>query len=154
MDLEPVLRDLMDCADAYVYVMDTELRYLFLNRRALQEAYRGLPLEAVVGKRGRDFFPPDTDGSDLDDLEYHDRYVLETGKSIQVYETLMGVMLYSSKWPLRDERGEIYAVGGVSFDVTSVVNERVRGGTDLDLMVKMMDSSSRMARALMRMTAP
>lgn len=148
--LSNVVFDLLDQADAYAYVLDTDLRYLYLNHKALVDGYAGLPLEAVIGKSGRDFFPPGTNGSDLDDLEYNDRRVLATGKPIQVYETLLGRVLFSTKWPLCDEDGKVYAVGGVSFDVTAVVGERVRGeGDDAALLVEMTASMSRMTQALM-----
>lgn len=153
-DLSPqaLALTLLEQGDAYVYVMDRELRYLYLNQKALDDAYHGLSLEQVIGKTGRDFFPSGVDSSDLDDLEYHDRYVIHTRKPIQVYEMLMGRILYSNKWPLYDDDDQVYAVAGISFDVTDVVEERVRGeGKDAELLVNMMNSTSRMTRALMRM---
>lgn len=154
-ELTWVLQRALDQSNTFIYIVDTELRYLFLNRIALDLAYAGRRLEEVLGKRGRDFFPAN-DGrtSDLDLLEANDRYVLRTGFPVQVYETLLGKVLYAQKWPLFDDSGRCFAVAGVSFDVTNVVSERVRGeGDDAELMLNMMNSSSRMISAMLRMTA-
>lgn len=148
---ETLVFQMLDQGDVFTYAMDRDLRYLFLNRKVREEAFHGLSLEEVLGRTGRDFFPDGADSNDLDDLEYHDRYVLHTRKSIQVYETLMGRILYSTKWPLYDANDEVCGIAGVSFDVTDVVAERVRGeGDDAELLVNMMNSTSRMTRALMR----
>lgn len=155
MELDALLKQFMDQSTAMVYILDTDLRYLYLNRVARDLGYGGLPLAGVIGKRGRDFFPGAEDGtSDLDALEANDVFVLEQRRPIQVYEALMGKILYSQKWPLIDERGQVFAVAGVSFDVTSVVKERVSGeGDDEALIVNMMNSTSRMISAMMKMQA-
>jgi PAS domain-containing protein len=154
-DLGSLLKTFMDHSTAMIYVLDTELRYLYLNRIARDLGYQGRSLDQVVGRTGRDFFPSAEDGSsDLDALEANDRYVLRSGKPVQVYETLLGKILYSQKWPLFDDGGAVFAVAGVSFDITTVIKERVSGeGDDETLIVNMMDSTSRMISAMLRMQA-
>lgn len=148
-----MLERLLESGNVYAYIIDTEMRYIYLNRLALQAGYGGRPLEDVVGRRGRDFYVTDADGySDLDLLEANDRQVLTTGRPIQVHEVLGGRVLYSQKWPMFDETGTIYAIGGISFDVTDVVAERVRGtGQDNELMVNMAASTSRLLKLAQRL---
>lgn len=154
-DLPEWLRpEILDGSAAYVYAFDTEMRYLYLNRLALIMGYGGRPLSHVLGKRGRDFFPAGNDAtSDLDELERNNQRVMRTGLPVQLYEVLQGRVLYSQKWPLRHD-GKIVGVAGFSFDVTNVVSERVRGdGDDVELIVNMVASTSRMMQAMARMNA-
>lgn len=147
-----MLQRALDQSNAFVYVLDTELRYLFLNRIALDIGYQGRRLDQVVGRRGREFFPAGEHDSDLDLLEANDLYVIRHGRPLQTYETLMGKVMYAQKWPVFDDQGSVCAVAGVSFDVTNVVRERVSGESDdAALMVNMMDSTSRMISAMLKM---
>ena len=58
-------------------------------------------------------------------LEVNDRQVLDTGEPLISLEraTMQGrqVVFRSSKFPLYDETGQVYAVCGVSTDITDVV---------------------------------
>src|SRR5206468_6097788 len=58
-------------------------------------------------------------------LRANDRRVLATGEPITVQESTMlhgqRAIFHSSKFPLYDESGQIYAVCGVSTDITDVV---------------------------------
>lgn len=109
----------LEKAPAYVYLMDTELRYIYLNEASRHSpAYEGLPLDELIGKRGQDF----PMNADVPELAAHDKEVIATGKAQMFEEQIVGVRLLSIKWPVRDESGEIVAVGGISLDITDLAD--------------------------------
>lgn len=136
-----------DDAPVFIYALDLDQRYLYLNRSALDSVFGGRSLDQVVGRLARDLMPKE----EWTDLEANNRLVIKRNRATQVYESLLGRVLYSNKWPLCSEQGDVIGVAGVSSDITSVVEERVRGDFDLDLMVKLMRNTSLMTRALTRM---
>jgi PAS domain S-box-containing protein len=106
-------------AGALVYAKDLQGRYILSNQawRKLHE----LSPEEVQGVTDESLFGPETAAQ----LHATDRKVMETGEPALVQEraVLKGqpVTFRSSKFPLYDESGRIYAVCGVSTDITDVV---------------------------------
>lgn len=113
---ESCLRQILDNTTAVVYVKDREGRFLFVNRHFLRVF--GLEEAEVVGRRGREIFPPAIAAAH----EYNDRRVLTADAAIEFEETAPlddGEYTYiSSKFPLRDHEGQTYAVCGISTDIT------------------------------------
>jgi PAS domain S-box-containing protein len=116
----------LDNAPAVVYAKDPGGRYLFVNKRF--EEVVGLSCEQVEGMTDAELFPADVTAS----LGANDRRVLETGEQIEIEETVPhadGTHIYlSAKFPLRDATGSVYAVCGISTDVTEF--KRVRQELD------------------------
>jgi PAS domain S-box-containing protein len=113
MDL---LQSFLDHSPAAIYLKDTAGRYILLNQRAAQTI--GYEREQIISQRDADLFP-----ADLATLLWeHDRQVLNTGTPGEVEETIMqqdGLHTFISvKFPCYDAQGTIYAVGGVSTDIT------------------------------------
>jgi PAS domain S-box-containing protein len=117
-DSEQRLQAIIDNVAAIVYVKDVEGRYLLINRHYQQVL--SIDAQRMIGRTDYDFF----DREVADKFVDNDRRVLETGEATQFEEVAVhpdGPHTYVSvKFPLRDARGAIYAICGVSTDI----NER------------------------------
>lgn len=115
---EKLLSDILENVSAYIYVKDTSGRYLFANR-LLRERFDA-PLEEIVGYDDYKFFDAGTAASQrADDLR-----VLQGGETLQAEEASLNILTgltavyLSVKLPLRHEDGTIYALCGISTDIT------------------------------------
>ncbi len=106
-------------AGALVYAKDLHGRFIFSNQ-AWRSLHR-LTAEEAQGVQDVQVFPKEV----ADALRENDRRVVESGQPVVVQEkaVLQGrtVIFRSHKFPLYDGAGEIYAVCGVSTDITDVV---------------------------------
>lgn len=115
---EKLLSDILENVSAYIYMKDIQSRYLFANR-LLRERFDA-PMEEIVGYDDTKFFDADTAAN----ARNSDLRVLKDGETIQTEETnlnlLTGVadVFLSVKIPLRREDGSIYALCGISTDIT------------------------------------
>jgi PAS domain S-box-containing protein len=120
-----VLLDLvLDNVDAYVYMMDRDRRYRYVNAKTA--AIAGLPADEMLGRRDRDVMP----AARADAVWELDRPVIETGqgRSVQVEQPLADGsvrQLWSVKVPVRAD-GEVVAVLCVSTDVTELHQLKAR----------------------------
>lgn len=109
---------ILDNVEAYIYLKDTEGRYLFANRM-VRELWHAT-MEEVVGYEDEKFFDAQTSGL----IKSNDRRVLQHGESLSVEETNLvqatgqRATYWSRKIPLRHEDGRIYALCGISTDIT------------------------------------
>jgi PAS domain S-box-containing protein len=110
------LRAIINNTDAIIYLKDSKLKYLILNKTLLDIA--GVAPAEAVGLSDHDVFPP----SVAEEIQTNDRRVLQDGKAIECEEVIPrddGPHTYVSlKFPLFDSAGVVYAVGGVSTDIT------------------------------------
>ena len=108
----------LDAAPAPVYAKDTDGRYLFVNRRF--EEVLNVSADDVVGYTDFDIMPPDVAAS----VRANDERVLATGRQIEIEEQVptgdVPQWYLSVKFPLRDHAGEVYAVCGISSDITEL----------------------------------
>jgi PAS domain S-box-containing protein len=115
-DAKALLQAVIDGSTAVIFAKDLDGRY-FLTNRAFCELF-GLNAEDCFGAIDEDIMDAETAGV----VRANDRRVVETGARLVVEEAAVvggrAVTYLSSKFPLRDERGDIYAVCGVSADVT------------------------------------
>lgn len=99
-----------------MYVKDTDGRYLHVNKR-YQELF-GVTQQAIHGIHDKDVFPLYIAKVFMD----NDREVLESGELLQFEEQMPHedkIHTYLSlKFPLRDKYDRIYAVAGISTDIT------------------------------------
>lgn len=117
---EQKLRTILDNVDAYIYLKDMQGRYLFANRsvRNLWNA----TMDELVGQGDEAFFDAETAAN----IRKNDAVVLEDGKTLRTEETNEVVQsgevftYQSTKLPLRDERGDIYALCGISVDISDI----------------------------------
>ena len=113
---ERQIQDIVDNSPAVIYLKNVEGRYLLINREF--ERLFHVKRENILGKNDYAVFAPEA----ADMFRENDVLVVEDGEPIQVEELVPlddGPHTYVSlKFPLRDLAGEIYAVGGVSTDIT------------------------------------
>jgi PAS domain S-box-containing protein len=110
------LQDIIDNTPAIVYAFDLEERFVMANT-ALAKLLNSTP-EQMIGKRRQEFMPKE----DADWHEANDREVIEAGRAqeFEEYSRLKdrSIAWLTTKFPLRDAQGRIYAVAGISTDVT------------------------------------
>ena len=108
----------LDHSPAAIHLKDLEGRYLMVNR-VWRERIGGVSEGDAIGATIHDFQPPEV----AEELERNDRSVLEAGKVMQFEEEVPqddGLVhtLMTYKFPVADENGKVFAIGGVSSDVT------------------------------------
>lgn len=112
-----ILRTAMDELSAYVYAKDLAGKYTFANR-ALHTLY-GAAHNEVLGSDDTRFWDVSRSG----DIWQNDRRVIEDGVRLETEEYLALNSnelrtYFSVKAPVRDARGHITGVAGVSTDIT------------------------------------
>ena len=117
------LYGLMTHFDGVLYVRGVDGRFLLVNRAF--ERLVGRPGALIVGRTSHELFPTGM----ADEHVAHDRLVLDTEQPTSVREHAQDEFgedrSYTSfKFPLRDADGEVFAVGGISSDVTADEAER------------------------------
>jgi PAS domain S-box-containing protein len=137
---EQKLSLILENVDAYIYLKDTQGRYLFANR-PVRELFAA-STEQIVGRGDEEFF--DTEASAQ--LREDDQLVLRDGKTSRTEEvdfrlnngrTLTAL---SVKLPLRNAAGEVVALCGISTDITQL---RALQAAQLALAVEVGKASSR-----------
>ena len=113
---EARLRAILETTSSIIYLKDIKGNYLLVNQQHLE--LLGKNEEDVIGKSDRDLFPQEM----ADKFIANDRQVIAARSVLQFEElALMGHNLrtyISTKAPLIDERGEVYAVCGISTDIS------------------------------------
>lgn len=111
-----MLDGIFNNTSSVMYVKDTDGRHMHVNRRYL-DLY-GFTLPQVIGMKDSEVFPGET----AEVFERNDREVLESGDLLQFEERAPhddGMHTYLSfKFPLRDKYDRVYAVAGISTDIT------------------------------------
>lgn len=110
------LQEIMDHSPAIIYVKDIEGRYTFINQKF--EILFNIKREDITGKTDFDIFHKDIAKIFSD----NDKSVLKSGHALEIEEVAPmddGLHNYISiKFPLFNTNGDIYAVCGISTDIT------------------------------------
>ncbi|HXE30881.1 MAG TPA: PAS domain-containing protein [Terriglobales bacterium] len=112
------LRAALDLVDAYVYTKDRAGRYTFANQKVRQ--LFGRSLDDICGRDDSDFF----DLALSNELKANDARVMEEAQTFEreerniVKSTGEERIYWTVKSPLRDDRGEVIGMCGVSTDIT------------------------------------
>lgn len=114
-----LLDTILNNADAYIYMKDSERRYLYANVKTA--ALFGQPQEHIVGKLDADMMPQE----DADRFGVMDRQALELGQKVCGEETFLdssGLVrhYWSIKVPLH-KGGKIDSFIGISTDITEII---------------------------------
>jgi diguanylate cyclase (GGDEF)-like protein/PAS domain S-box-containing protein len=113
---EQRLQAFLDNAAAVIYMKDLEGRYFLINQEYVALAGRSMP--EILGKTAEEIYPPEF----AEKLRENDRRVLESGQPVEFEETVpkgeATVTYLSVKFPLRDNDGKIYALCGISTDIS------------------------------------
>jgi len=116
---EDRLHTILDSVEAYIYIKDRQFRYQYVNQRLL--GFFDRPLEAILGQEDSAFFDAETATVVRD----NDRRVIELGERVALEEAVVNkhngqtTFHLSVKLPLRDKDGTIYALCGISTDITA-----------------------------------
>ncbi|CAA9421899.1 MAG: hypothetical protein AVDCRST_MAG51-2093 [uncultured Ramlibacter sp.] len=134
---EALVQAIVDGSTALVFAKDLEGRY-FLTNQAWRELF-GLSAQDADGITDPEVFGPEVAAR----LAAVDREVAQSGRPRVVEEAARidgrDVTYLSSKFPLRDPQGKVYAVCGVSTDITELKlarGEVQRLNTDLERRVQ------------------
>ena len=115
------LHSIVDNEPAHITLKDLDGRYELVNR-AFADGW-GLRPEEMIGKTLREL----TDPAYIEETEGHDRAVMLTGKPVIRERNIVSPdgSIYAqmvTKFPVRDERGEITGVGSFSSNITELKN--------------------------------
>ena len=114
------LQAILDGSSAVIYVKDLQCRYLLINHQF--ETLFDLDRDEIKGKTDFDIFPKEI----AEAFRKNDQMVLEVGRPLQSEEIAPhedGHHYYvSNKFPLRNAEGAIYAICGISTDITERKN--------------------------------
>lgn len=114
-----LLETVLNSIPVYIYIKDSHYRYNYINKYSLD--FFGKTMDEVIGKKDEDFF----DKNYVYESRTHDRQVIELGKEIFCQEKFTDKdgnvthIFNSIKVPLRDLDGAVYAMCGITFDVTA-----------------------------------
>src|SRR3989304_8095386 len=115
-DSEEKLRAILDNTPSVVYIKDFQGRFIFINRQFANLFH--IKRDELKGKTPHDCFPKEIADTHL----ANDRKVFESKMSMEFEEIAPqddGLHTYvSAKFPLFDSSGAIYAVCGISTDIT------------------------------------
>ena len=114
---EAKLRAITENTRTVIFMKNLQGDFLHVNRQF--ETVYGLPRAEVLGKTCFDIFPPEL----AKRYQEHDQWVLSSGRSCEVEEVVPhadgSLHTYASvKVPIRNERGDIYAICGMDTNVS------------------------------------
>lgn len=131
------LQAIMDHSPAVIYVKDVDGKYVFINQRFTELFH--IAGEEIIGKEDCDIFPRGY----AEKFQFNDRAVLKAGHAIESEEDVPqddGIHHYiSNKFPLFNEAGDVYAMCGISTDVTihRKQDELIRRSQKMDALGKL-----------------
>jgi diguanylate cyclase (GGDEF)-like protein/PAS domain S-box-containing protein len=115
---EKRLNLILDSVDAYIFIKDPQLHYQYANSRVCE--LMGRPLHQVIGQSDFAMF----DEATATKLRLNDQRVFNQGERVEEEETTRSLdgrlvhSFFSVKLPLRDANGKIYALCGISTDIS------------------------------------
>lgn len=115
---ETKLNTILNSVDAYIYIKDYKLRYQYANRKVCE--LFGVSADDIVGRTDSDFF----DEESCVQLEQNDLNVIHQGERVADEEASTLVRnqkqyeFLSVKIPLRNPDNSIYALCGISTDIS------------------------------------
>lgn len=114
------MKTILDSVEAYIYIKDRDLKYLYANKHVCD--YLGITSANIIGQTDDKFFNQKT----CEHIRERDRKVIDEGIRVSAEEnnvTPDGKMRHfvSVKIPLRDSQNQVYALCGISTDITEHV---------------------------------
>jgi signal transduction histidine kinase len=110
---------IIDKSDNIIFTKDLNGNYTFVNNQ-FAIAQRA-PIEEIIGKNDVDLYPEEF----AINYKKHDQIVIDTKKPIQFNEIdplQPEISFITSKFPLLDDEGEIYGIGGIVTDVSEKIS--------------------------------
>jgi len=115
---EQKLNTILDTVEAFIFIKDTHYRYLYANKKTCE--LFGQSLEEIIGQDDTDFFDTQT----VQKIRTMDEKVFVMGEKVtgeEVNTNVQGTLTtayISTKLPLFDKDGNVYALCGISTDIT------------------------------------
>lgn len=108
---------IMENAPFSIYIKDQDGRYTFCNRKTLKVLNKSK--DEIIGKRDEEFMPREIalEITKLDQRVLDEKKSLVNEEDIFLNEKMH--TFYSIKFPIRDDKGEVYAICGISNDITA-----------------------------------
>ena len=110
------MQSILDNTTSVIYLKDMEGKYILINKQWKNLFH--VTQKWVEGKTDHDVFPEDIANA----FQENDRQVIKENKVIEVEEYAPhddGIHTYISiKFPITDENGNVYGMGGISTDIT------------------------------------
>lgn len=111
------LNTILNGVDAAIYIKDLDLRYQYVNQTV--SVIFGRPARDILGQRDEAILDAET----AHGFQLNDRKVTEQGERVEAEEIKLDAngqqRIYQSvKLPLRDAKGRVYALCGISTDIT------------------------------------
>lgn len=136
---EKLMSDILENVSAYIYMKDTQGRYLYANR-PMREMFNA-PMEEIVGFDDNKFY----DASTATNIKQSDQQVLQQKEAQRSEEThpnpLTGQtsVYLTTKLPLKHEDGNIYALCGIATDITKEkeIEEHIRHMAQYDALTSL-----------------
>ncbi len=116
---EDKLATILNSVDAYIYIKDSDLRYAYVNRKVSELFKR--EADDIVGMTDEAFFDEPT----VEKIRVNDLRVIRNGARVEAEEINRNAgdaavrTFLSVKLPLRRPDGTVYALCGISTDITS-----------------------------------
>lgn len=123
------MRNLLAAREERFFFKDLQSRFLLVSDGWRASIGRGLPLDEVVGKTDFDFFTRPHAAAALED----EQRIIRTGEAMvakierETYADRDDAWVSTSKWPLRDERGQTIGTFGVSRNITEQMQDPATG---------------------------
>jgi PAS domain S-box-containing protein len=112
-----MLQSILDNVPSIIFIKDKEGRYLLINNQ--YEKINGVSLKDIYLKTDYDFRPKEL----ADEMCRTDKKLFDTKEPITYEQQLINngktLTLLTTKVPLRNEQGEIYALCGMATDISS-----------------------------------
>ena len=114
-----LVQTLLDNSESLIYVFDEHAKCLLANKKTAQ--LLGTDVDRLIGRSRNDF----VDTADSIRHSKNDEEVLNSGKSLVIEEEFIdehgwNYKFLSHKFPLPDSNGRLYAVAGITTDITNL----------------------------------
>ncbi len=125
MDIPALLQDtahlqaVLDTFEDLIFIKDRQYRWTGCNEAFCR--FLGLSREQIIGHSDADYLPPEQ----VEVFYRIDSQVIETGQFIANEEQITSAdgeqhTIYTRKYPLRDEQGEVIGLAGIITDITGL----------------------------------
>ena len=117
------MRNLLDIPDEHIFFKDLDSRFLVISRGLLEDQLPGWAMDEVLGKTDFDIFSEPHAIAAFED----EQRIIRTGESIvgkverETFRNRPDVWVSTTKFPLRDDEGQIIGTFGISRDVTAQI---------------------------------
>jgi PAS domain S-box-containing protein len=111
-----LLNSIINNSPLYIYITDIEGKTILMNK--ITAELFNLPIDKIIGKPRESFMPIET----AEQYKKNDMLVINSRKGISIEEENIGPegkrFYRTEKFPLFDENNKIFAVGGISAEIT------------------------------------